>query len=389
MRRYFNTEGRCIPEEHYMVSLDDRLAKIKRLYVDRGKYFVINRGRQYGKTTTLMELAKYLQADYGVIFIDFQLLGEEDFADEERFVIAFLEYLEELLAENKALRECMDEEAFCNLISLKDHGRISLSRLFRGLSRVCRESGKTMVLMIDEVDNASNYRVFLDFLAMLRGYYLDRGSRATFHSVILAGVYDIKNLKLKLYPEEEHQYNSPWNIAADFNFEMSFTSVQITAMLEDYEVDCHTGMDIPSVAEEIYQHTSGYPYLTSLICKILDEKLPEDRDFSERNRVWSREGIVEAVKLILKSSTPLFESMVKQLDTFRDLREMVRGIIYQGKQVIFNPDIRSISLGIMFGFLKEESGKVLVSNRIFEMRMLNMFIMEDSPVSQTNYKWCG
>ena len=67
MRRYFNTEGRCIPEEHYMVSLDDRLAKIKRLYVDRGKYFVINRGRQYGKTTTLMELAKYLQADYGVI----------------------------------------------------------------------------------------------------------------------------------------------------------------------------------------------------------------------------------------------------------------------------------------------------------------------------------
>ena len=45
MTRYFNTEGLCIPEEHYMVRLDDRLEKIKRLYVKRGKYFVINRGR--------------------------------------------------------------------------------------------------------------------------------------------------------------------------------------------------------------------------------------------------------------------------------------------------------------------------------------------------------
>lgn len=49
MERYFNTEGLCDPDIHYMVNLDERLSKIKRLFVDRGKYFVINRGRQYGK----------------------------------------------------------------------------------------------------------------------------------------------------------------------------------------------------------------------------------------------------------------------------------------------------------------------------------------------------
>ena len=48
MERYFNTEGPCEPELHYMVRLDDRLDRIKRFYIDRGKYFVINRGRQYG-----------------------------------------------------------------------------------------------------------------------------------------------------------------------------------------------------------------------------------------------------------------------------------------------------------------------------------------------------
>ncbi len=50
MTRYFNTEGRCRPDLHYMVPLNERLKMIKEQFVDREKYFVINRGRQYGKT---------------------------------------------------------------------------------------------------------------------------------------------------------------------------------------------------------------------------------------------------------------------------------------------------------------------------------------------------
>ena len=75
MERSFNTEGLCDPDLHYMVRLDERLYKIKKLLVDRGKYFVINRGRQYGKTTTLRALEGYLKEDYFVISMDFQLLS--------------------------------------------------------------------------------------------------------------------------------------------------------------------------------------------------------------------------------------------------------------------------------------------------------------------------
>lgn len=89
MVKYFNTEASCKPEEHYMVKLDDRLAKIKRLLVDRKKYFVINRGRQYGKTTTLKALEEFLKDDFIVLFLDFQQLGTEDFADESTFTYAF------------------------------------------------------------------------------------------------------------------------------------------------------------------------------------------------------------------------------------------------------------------------------------------------------------
>ena len=51
MTRRFNITGTCFPDHHYMVDISDRVAQIRRM-VDDNTYFCINRGRQYGKTTT-------------------------------------------------------------------------------------------------------------------------------------------------------------------------------------------------------------------------------------------------------------------------------------------------------------------------------------------------
>ena len=67
MQKKFNVNGVCYPDRHYMVDLNGRLKKIRRL-VDNGDYFVINRARQYGKTTILRALKDFLQQDYIVIF---------------------------------------------------------------------------------------------------------------------------------------------------------------------------------------------------------------------------------------------------------------------------------------------------------------------------------
>lgn len=374
MQRYFNTEGRCRPEEHYMVRLDDRLDRIKRLFVDRGKYFIISKGRQYGKTTTLMALADYLKKDYIVLLLDFQEIGTEEFGDAGRFVRAFSQIVSVLL------RKMGVQESLIGL--LKEFGTGSLRELFTGLSRLCAAVEKPVVMMIDEVDNASNNQVFVDFLALLRRYYLDREESPTFHSVILAGVYDIKNLKLKMRAEGEHQYNSPWNIAARFNIDMSFSAEQIASMLREYEDDRQTGMDIPAVSECIYAYTSGYPYLVSAICKFLDEEVPNCGRFKDSGDVWSKKGIAEAVKILLSENTPLFDSMVKQLDLYNDLRNMIEQILYQGRQISFSPAEKSINLGLMFGFLKDENGHVVIANRVFEMYLLNLFIAEESVRSE-------
>lgn len=378
MQRYFNTEGQCQPGIHYMVRLDERLAKIKQLYVDKGKYFIINRGRQYGKTTTLMELQEYLKDQYIVVFVDFQDMSTASFEDESTFCVSFAEVFIRAI---KGRAEGLGGEVQ-KLELLTSGGSLHMNKLFMILSGICEAAPQPIVLMIDEVDSAANNQVFIDFLATLRGYYLKRNNRPTFHSVILAGVYDIKNLKLKIRPEDEHQYNSPWNIAAKFNLDMSFSADQIAAMLQEYESDSHTGMDIDAVAKCIYGYTSGYPYLVSAICKMLDEEFPEKEDFADPSKAWTREGIAEAVKMMLKENTTLFDNMVKQLDMFPDLRSMIKDILYQGKQIPFSPLVKSMNLGMMFGYLKEQNGHIAVANRIFEMALLNMFIAEESAASE-------
>lgn len=300
--------------------------------------------------------------------MDFQWIGMEEFENAATFVQAFIR----MVAGAFSRAGIKGWEGLMNPLVDLDEGpseKRSLRELFARLSRICADATRPIVLMVDEVDSASNSQVFLDFLAMLRGYYLDRKNSPIFHSVILAGVYDIKNLKLKLRPKEDHKYNSPWNIAARFDLDMSFSAGQVAAMLEEYEADRQTGMDVQEVTREIVQYTSGYPYLVSALCKILDERLPESGIFPNREMVWSRTGIVEAVKTILDEPLPLFQSMMRQLDEQPTLRQMLHALLFQGKRVTYNPDSPVIGIASMLGYIVSKDRSVQVANRIFEMRL--------------------
>ena len=80
----FNTTAVCIPEENYMVDISEEVIAIAKL-VDEKKYFTINRARQYGKTTTLTALDRYLSDRYDVIALDFQDMTDAVFIDEDSF----------------------------------------------------------------------------------------------------------------------------------------------------------------------------------------------------------------------------------------------------------------------------------------------------------------
>lgn len=208
--------------------------------------------------------------------------------------------------------------------------------------------------------------------------YLQRKNVATFQSVILAGVYDIKNLKQKFRSEEEHRYNSPWNIAADFDIEMSFSIDEIKKMLDEYASDYQSGMDTKMIAQYIFDYTAGYPYLVSRICKIIDEKISRMEGF-QNGTAWTKEGFLEAVKIILKEPNTLFDDMIKQLKEYPELERLLQNILFQGREYPFNFYNQAMNIGKMFGFLTEKDGMATVANRIFETHLYNYFLSEKKP----------
>lgn len=378
MSKVFNISADCKPGLHYMVDISQRLKMIKG-YVDRGEYFTINRARQYGKTTTLRALESFLQEKYLVVNLDFQKLGEAKFKDENTFSLAFARAFLRAIRARKTESFKSDESSFFVLIeAVNNHDKnFELFELFENLSDICSVSEKPVVLVIDEVDSAANNQVFLDFLAQLRAYYIDRDLVPTFQSVILAGVYDVRNLKRKFREDEEHKRNSPWNIAADFDIDMSFSKTDIKGMLAEYERDYKTGMDMDEMARRIHEYTSGYPFLVSRICQILDEKLSRTQEFPEKKDAWTTEGFLKAIRILLSEKSTLFETLVNKLSDYPELREIIYAILFNGDKISFNHDNEIIDLAFMLGFIKDVNGTIAIANRIFEMRLYNLFLSEE------------
>ena len=366
MRR-FNITGTCYPQHHYMVNIDDRLNSIAKL-VAEGQYITINRGRQYGKTTTLYHLKKRMSGDYVVFSISFEDFNGNDFKNENTLAYSFLEALRTELEEGTTEADEIVFKTIDDILKANSEKRevikVDFSKL---IVSICRNSSKPIVLFIDEVDNASNYDSFIELLRLLRNKYLKREDIPTFQSVILAGVYDIKNLKLKVRPDSDHQYNSPWNIAEKFDERMSFSADQIAQMLSDYEADHNTGMNINEIASLIYDYTSGYPFLASALCKLIDEK----------KLGWNLNGVLEAVKIILVEDNTFFDDLIKKLDDYPQMNTMLKEILYYGNSIPFNIDNKIINISRMFNYIDNNNGRVKISNRIIETRLYNKFMSDE------------
>ena len=381
----FNTTAVCIPAKHYMVDLSERVKEIKKM-VDAGKYFTINRARQYGKTTTLNALRKALSSEYVMVSLDFQGLGNASFRTEETFCRGFVGLILNKLEYNQiSVPEDIDEQMRKFITAGKEDNK--LEDLMRLVRKWCAKSMLPVVLMIDEVDSATNNQVFLDFLAQLRDGYISRETDdiPAFQSVILAGVTDIKHLQSKIRPEEAHKVNSPWNIAADFNIDMSLSEDGIKGMLDEYEADYQTGMDTAAIAKSIRAYTNGYPFLVSRICQLIDTVMVPER-FETLTKAWTSAGIDEAVKLILNENNTLFQSLTKNLNNYPELKASIRSILMEGTRLSYNVQQDAIVQMQMYGLIRNENGAVRISNRIFETMLYNLFLSDEELKSNVFYR---
>ena len=360
MRKRFNITGSCNPERHYMVDTEKRFKAVEGL-IDGGAYFTINRARQFGKTTMLQMIRRKLSDKYLIIKTSFEGLGDESFKSIPEFVNTFCSLMTNFL-------QNIGEEQ--NVWKFFDHKDLtSFEELSKVITCFCESSPKPVVLLIDEVDKSSDNQMFLNFIGMLRNKYLERneGLGNTFYRVVLAGVYDIKNLKLKLRPDAEKKYNSPWNIAADFNVDMTFHPEEIAQMLNDYENDVHTGMDIKAISEEIYKYTTGYPFLVSYICKKIDEEFDQE---------WTSESIVKAVKVLVQGNSTLMDDLSKNLENNPEFREFMYSVSVNSVSYSFSLLNPMVNMGNMFSYIRDKNGRVVIHNLIFEEALFLYFTLD-------------
>jgi hypothetical protein len=340
--------------------------KVFETLIDRKNYFTITRARQFGKSSALNWILWNMSDRYLVIPASFEKYSEKDWTDDKSFCKFFC---------TKVIDACTkidDKSSVSFWQTVKRTQKFDFDVLSRKITNFCKKCGRKVVLLIDEVDKASNNDVFVRFLGMLRNMYLDREQNyddaCTFWSVIIAGVYDVKNLKLKIRPESEHQFNSPWNVAAKYDLDMTFNPQEISTMLIDYENDYHIGFDIMEISEEIYKYTSGYPVLVSAICKEIDENLGKD---------WTKNGILKAVKKITTDSDfTLLDDISKNIRYYDDLRNLLFDISINGTQYSYSLIDPVVKLAVMFSYLKPKNDIAVIHNLIFDKALNYYFINE-------------
>ncbi len=367
--RTFNVTGICYPQYHYMVDITERLNDIEKR-IAMGEYITINRGRQYGKTTTLYHLGKRLSENYVVFSISFESMPKSDFETNEKLAFKFLWQLNSaILDENIKNVNDSVKKLFSQIIDKHiDTKCITFEDLSRFITTINKQSSKPIVIFIDEVDNASNYESFIELLRLLRNKYLKRMDVPTFQSVILASVFDVKNLKLKVRPDSDHQYNSPWNIAVPFDADMAFQKYGIEQMLQDYESDHKTGMNVSEMAQLVWDYSSGYPFFVSRLCQLIDTKHFE----------WNRNGFLKAENYLLNEKNTFFDDLAKKLEDFPKMKQLLKDILYNGYEEPFNTYYKHIEIAAMFNYIKNVNGKVMIFNRIIETWMYNLFMVEEA-----------
>jgi hypothetical protein len=146
---------------------------------------------------------------------------------------------------------------------------------------------------------------------------------------------------------------------------MSFSAKEIETMLVEYETDHHTGMNIAEIAQKIRFYTSGYPYLVSKICLLIETELARD---------WTLEGVQQAIKIILKENSTLFDDMIKKIEENKELSNLLFDLTITNKRYDYNADNSVIKFGIMFGFIANDMEPLQVHNKIFEIRIANYFV---------------
>ncbi|MCX6583720.1 MAG: ATP-binding protein [Candidatus Aminicenantes bacterium] len=236
-KRYFNTSGPNLPQEHYTLKREKLIEKGIDL-VKKRRYFTIWAPRQTGKSTYFNMLTQGLKTlGYEVVQVNVENYKEAPMS-------AFFNYLYREIAENWKIT-----------LNSTNFGDLQ--------NDIAVIKDKKFVLVIDEIEGL-NPAYFGQFLHTIRSLYQDRESHSL-KSVILVGVSNI----LGVVQDNAGTFNIADNLEVPY-----FTDEETFDLLHMHEVE--TGQLFHrSVKEKICAVTANQPGLVNGFAYQLVERFPQ------------------------------------------------------------------------------------------------------------------
>ena len=312
--RFFNTEGPVRPDMHYGIPPLSRMDVGELLGLIRAeRYFVLHAPRQTGKTSALIALRDLLNSgevgNYRCVNVNVEpaQVVRDDVARGMRAILNGLARSARWVGDDypdgvwpDVLEKAGPEEALKEFLTLW-----------------CEANPVPLVLLIDEIDSLVG-DTLLSVLRQIRGGYEYRphGFPA---SVVLCGVRDIQDYRIRASTGEVVSGGSPFNIAAKSLRLGDFTEAETLALMAQHTEE--TGQQITEAAQEaVWTHTCGQPWLVNALCAgaCFDNKAGRDR-----SRAIDVDDIYAAREELILSRRTHLDQLAHKLEEERVQRVVV------------------------------------------------------------------
>ena len=319
--RFFNTAGPVRPDDHYAVAPLDRMDVDELLGLIRAKqYFVLHAPRQTGKTSALIALRDLLNRGEAGSFrcvnvnVEVGQVARDDVAEGMRAVLSSLAMSAELLGDDYLEGIWPDTLARAG----------ANNALRQVLARWCVANPVPLVLLVDEIDSLVG-DTLLSVLRQLRAGYEQRPEGFP-QSVVLCGVRDIRDYRIRSSAGEVIAGGSPFNVAAKSLRMGDFTEAETRALMAQHTEE--TGQRFSAAAlDAVWKQTRGQPWLVNALCAgaCFDDKAGRDR-----SRTIEADDVYAAREALILSRRTHLDQLAHKLEEAR-VRRVVEPLLSGGE----------------------------------------------------------
>ena len=319
--RFFNVAGPVRLDKHYAIPPLDRMDVDELLSLIQAEhYFVLHAPRQTGKTSALIALRDLLNSgevgDFRCVNVNVEpaQVARDDVARGIRAVLSGL------AMNARRLGDDFPDEVWPEVLA-KAGPEDALKEM---LARWCLANPVPLVLLVDEIDSLVG-DCLLSVLRQLRAGYEHRPEGFP-QSVVLCGVCDIRDYRIRSSTGEVIAGGSPFNIAAKSLRMGDFSEAETRALMAQHTEE--TGQRFTAAAQKaVWTQTQGQPWLVNALCAgaCFDNKAGRDR-----SRPIAVDAIYAAREELIVSRRTHLDQLAHKLEEAR-VRRVVEPMLSGGE----------------------------------------------------------